>query len=32
MQFIVSDISRTNNSQLEVHEKYCNKLKEKYGV
>ncbi|XP_024626857.1 glutathione S-transferase T3 [Medicago truncatula] len=31
MQVIMSDTSTMNESQRQVHEKYCNKLKEKYG-
>nr|ABN08158.1 hypothetical protein MtrDRAFT_AC155882g5v2 [Medicago truncatula] len=28
---VMSDMSTMNESQRQVHEKYCNKLKEKYG-
>ncbi|KEH29654.1 no-apical-meristem-associated carboxy-terminal domain protein [Medicago truncatula] len=31
-QVIMSDTSTMNESQRQVHEKYCNKLKEKYGL
>jgi len=31
MHVIMSDTSSMNESQRQVHEKYCNKLKEKYG-
>jgi hypothetical protein len=31
MQLIMSDTSAMNESQRQIHEKYCNKLKEKYG-
>ncbi|CAK8538800.1 unnamed protein product [Lathyrus sativus] len=31
MKFIMLDTSKMNDSQREFHEKYCNKLKEKYG-
>jgi len=30
MQAIMSDTSTMNENQRQVHEKYCNKLKEKY--
>jgi hypothetical protein len=31
MEIIMSDTSKMNESQRQIHEKYCNKLKEKYG-
>lgn len=31
IKFIMLDTSMMNDSQQDVHENYCNKLKEKYG-
>jgi hypothetical protein len=31
MEIIMSDTSKMNESQRQIHEKYCNKLKENYG-
>ena len=31
MEIIMSDTSKMNESQRQIHENFCNKVKEKYG-
>ncbi|CAK8560984.1 unnamed protein product [Lathyrus sativus] len=32
MQIMMKDTSTMSNSQRDIHEKYCNKMKKKYGM